>query len=942
MYISNYENKPFKPPKKINPISSRPSTASSPTPINSVAGNGLKRAHLSNKLAIPTSLKRAKCENTVNNIQIFTMMFRKPSNKVRKVWAGDGFAKYVANSGRLFFYNEQGKPLGSLPIIDDPDTSKVYKAGSWEYQLDYEVSVQSELDDICKLITSSSICLPSLNKTDSSRPLPLNKSDPLEDSSTKKVIPLTQLLTSTIKSNNFNPVMKKSPSLTDQIFRKNTISSMPNVNHEPIPKFLSYFDASKIESPIIMNKLRTTPIDVIIDPLLARFLRPHQIEGVKFMYDAIMGFERIATSHLATSSIVKHDSDLSGGCLLADEMGLGKTLSTITLIWTLIKQTPYPDAVPCSQTGVPLQGLFKKVLIVCPVTLIQNWKNEFKKWLTLNKIGVLTLSANNTASKDKQDVRNFLKVGRTFQILIIGYEKLLNVVDELLIGPHQQKAIDLLVCDEGHRLKNNNSKILNALKSLDISKKILLSGTPIQNDLEEFYTIIDFLNPGILGSYASFKKRYISPITRARDMANSNNVTVIEKGEQRSDELIEITKKFILRRTNDILNKYLPPKTDLILFCKPTSSQLDIFERILMASSLDLSNMTFNSSLGLITLLKKVCNSPSLVSSDPYYSSTLKSKSSNILSMHSSSIDSGKLKVLLALLRKIRTVVPNEKVVIVSNYTQTLDIIQGVLASENMVYVRLDGSTPNKLRDQAVNLFNKSHSVFAFLLSAKSGGVGLNLIGGSRLILFDNDWNPSVDLQAMSRIHRDGQKNSCFIYRLVTTGCIDEKILQRQLMKHSLSKKFLGDSAMGETKASSNDLFSKADLKDLFSVSTNTNCNTHDLICSCDGSGENNNINNDLSGHIDESSKAINSLPLKGKDGWVTALEAHSLLGELEDKILEKKSKSLKNCLVGYKHIDHRKSVDFYDEVMSETLPLIKKELTFAFVHPGNSSNRSP
>ncbi|CAI8505740.1 unnamed protein product [Hanseniaspora opuntiae] len=157
-----------------------------------------------------------------------------------------------------------------------------------------------------------------------------------------------------------------------------------------------------------------------------------------------------------------------------------------------------------------------------------------------------------------------------------------------------------------------------------------------------------------------------------------------------------------------------------------------------------------------------------------------------------SELDSGKLRVLDALLQEMSTT--NDKIVIISNYTQTLDIIQDLLKYKHRLsFVRLDGSISGKERPGLVKDFNTSPHVKCFLLSAKSGGMGLNLIGGNRLILFDNDWNPAIDQQAMGRVHRDGQKKECFIYRLVTAGMIDEKILQRQVTKINLSKKILND-----------------------------------------------------------------------------------------------------------------------------------------------------
>lgn len=151
----------------------------------------------------------------------------------------------------------------------------------------------------------------------------------------------------------------------------------------------------------------------------------------------------------------------------------------------------------------------------------------------------------------------------------------------------------------------------------------------------------------------------------------------------------------------------------------------------------------------------------------------------------------------------------------------------------NLQYLRLDGTTPNNIRGKLVNRFNRDELILVFLLSSKSGGTGINLVGASRLILYDNDWNPSTDLQSMSRIHRDGQRKPCYIYRIFTTGCIDEKIFQRQLMKNKLSSKFLDNDA-----SSKSDVFDYNDLRNLFEIDVGTKSNTHDLLgCSCAGDG---------------------------------------------------------------------------------------------------------
>lgn len=629
-----------------------------------------------------------------------------------------------------------------------------------------------------------------------------------------------------------------------------------------------------------------------VDPALARYLRPHQREGVLFIYRGLMEL------------LVKGQR----GVLLADEMGLGKTLMTITVLWTLLKQSISPTRNLDAQ----------KVLICCPVTLIDNWRKEFAKWLNLNRIGVLALNGKNQSSaKDKQDIIGFAKTN-VYQVLIIGYEKLLLCAKEL-----SMVNFDVLVCDEGHRLKNNSSKVIKLLDSLGVQMRLLLTGTPIQNDLTEFYTIASFINPGILGSASEFQKRFARPILRARDV-NCLSKDVLREGRRASNELIDITKSFTLRRTQEVISTFLTKKTDILLFCPPTKLQKSLFKTVLESSNFNsIINSDPKDVLALIMVYRKICNSPSLLAKDAFFGTLLGSNARKEVDPASlvQRTTGSKINVLVPLLLEFQKL--GEKTVLVSNFTQTLDFLATVLLKLNIQFFRLDGSTAGNARDKLVVDFQKSNGFKVFLLLAKAGGVGLNLVSASRLIVFDNDWNPSVDIQAMARIHRDGQKKPVFIYRLFTTGCIDEKIFQRQLMKGTLSDMFLDDKS-----ESSLNIFDFEDLKDLFNVN-DTNCNTHDLIdCPCSGIGESFESSQKLSTQdTDTDEDELLSL------GWMSALELQRIQPEENAK-----KNSIRSALSHYKHFNPVKcspDADFGDGVVNKVLQKFKGDslLTYVFTH---------
>ncbi|KAI0771634.1 SNF2 family N-terminal domain-containing protein [Trametes elegans] len=733
------------------------------------------------------------------NNAYWTANWRKPQQKKHKTWDGDGYV--LLEGEKLTLLSDAGLLLGSkkwdgLPLYNG------YRAfvGNREVELDSEIS-RSELPVVVGSSTEPPVD-PEFSEGSSSQPRSsflvearrtsqegASSSSPSVNSpaSAKKFIPPSSFYGAAPKPKAKGPLHK--PDAPGAVVMKT-----PSKEHQA--KF---------------NKKNLPVVPVVVDPVLGRHLRPHQKEGVQFLYECVMGLR-------------KHEGQ---GCILADEMGMGKTLQTIALVWTLLKQNPYAGAGP----------VVGKVLIVCPVSLINNWKNEFHKWLGKDRVGVFV------GDKDKSTIKQFLN-SKIHQVLVIGYERLRTVINDLA---YCHPPIGLIICDEGHRLKSANNKTSTMFEALRTPRRIILSGTPIQNELSEFHAMADFCNPGLLDDYTTFKRVYETPILKSR--APGCSAKEAELGEARSAQLTSIAKSFVLRREATILKKFLPPKHEYVVFVTPTKLQLSIFEKFLSHDKLD--NLVRNStaeSLALINMLTKISNSPILLKATADQARLKAQQGGDVIKRNAveealqllperAQVEdvtlSGKLSALATLLRALHKHT-QEKCIIVSHYTSTLNIIEAYCRKKSYTYHRLDGSTPTPKRQEYVNDFNRSPQAkrFLFLLSSKAGGVGLNLIGASRLCLIDSDWNPSHDLQSMARIHRDGQKRPVYIYRFLTTGSIDEKIYQRQVTKLGLS-----DSLMGSGSSESrSDSFTRKDLLDIFTINPHTACNTHDLLeCPCEG-----------------------------------------------------------------------------------------------------------
>ena len=600
---------------------------------------------------------------------------------------------------------------------------------------------------------------------------------------------------------------------------------LPVAHLPPFEPLVLWEDAAE-PNPEVRHK-----VEVI--PELASKLRPHQREGVAFLFECTMGLRGFH----------------GNGCILADDMGLGKTLMSITLLWTLLNQGFKHGEAAC-----------RKVIVACPTSLVGNWDNEIRRWIGERCV---TFPVKGDA---KSTIRAFLN-HRGKGVLIISYDqqrlnsKLFDPTKQLRAGSAGVQSIcDLLICDEAHKLKNAESAIAQSLNMLPVRKRVLLSGTPMQNDLEEFYNMVSFCNPGVFGTVAEFKRKYERPILKSREPDASN--VECKRAAELQKELSTIVNEFILKRGNILNAQHLPPKLVQYVCCRLTAEQEQMYDALIEKKALNLiSAGKEEGTLSYIRNMIKICCHPKLIH-EAYLEKCKEGKKDEVLErvarMYSDSLPtpalrddknrrqdanyrpgvvgkgagrsdevdpgrSGKLLVLFRMMQTMRAEKKGDRIVIVSNYTSVLELIETMCSAHKWPMLRLDGGTSGVNRTKMVEQFNDPmSSCFAFLLSSKAGGCGINLIGGNRLVLFDADWNPANDKQAAGRIWREGQRKRCYIYRFMSTGSIEEKIIQRQLSKESLQN------IVEDTESFA--VIPQAELKNLFTRQEGTPSDTHDTL----------------------------------------------------------------------------------------------------------------
>lgn len=447
-----------------------------------------------------------------------------------------------------------------------------------------------------------------------------------------------------------------------------------------------------------------------------------------------------------------YNNKLNG--ILADEMGLGKTIQTIALVCQLIEKK--------NQKG--------PFLIVVPLSTLSNWSLEFRKWAPSVYSQMVIYKGNPNLRK------------RLFQQKIQhgDFEVCLSTFDYVIKDKSLAKIKwEYIIVDEGHRMKNHNSKL-----SITLSKhyksvyRLILTGTPLQNSLPELWALLNFLLPSIFNSVEHFDQWFNKPFANTGDKMEMNEeetLLVINR-------LHKILRPFLLRRMKSQVESQLPEKLEKVLKCEMSLWQKRMYESMTKGSfSMLRKEDGITSQKGLMNTLmqlRKICNHPYLFNQEGWFINENLYRAS------------GKMELLDRILYKLKRT--GHRVLIFSQMTSTLDIFEDYLAFRQYQFLRLDGSTKSEDRAELLRKFNEKDSpYFVFILSTRAGGLGLNLQTADTVIIFDSDWNPQMDLQAQDRAHRIGQKNKVLVLRLVTVNSVEEKILERANYKLDLDSKII-------------------------------------------------------------------------------------------------------------------------------------------------------
>lgn len=455
-----------------------------------------------------------------------------------------------------------------------------------------------------------------------------------------------------------------------------------------------------------------------------------------------------------------YNNHLNG--ILADEMGLGKTIQSISLVTYLIETK--------KERG--------KFLIIVPLSTITNWTLEFERWAP---------SVNKIVYKGSQQQRKALSYSiraGDFTVLLTTYEYVIR--DKNMLTKFRWAY---MIIDEGHRLKNTQSKLFQTLTQYYHTRyRLILTGTPLQNSLPELWALLNFILPKVFNSVKSFDEWFNTPFE------NTGHQEKLELSEEESLLIIrrlhKVLRPFLLRRLKKDVEKDLPDKVEKVIKCKLSALQSRVYKQLLEHNALFVGNKIQGHKAGLrglnnkVMQLRKICNHPFVF--EEVEDAVNPGRLTTDLIWRSS----GKFELLDRILPKLKAT--KHRTLLFFQMTQVMDIMEDFLRLRGIKYLRLDGSTKADDRQLMLKRFNAPNSeYFCFLLSTRAGGLGLNLQTADTVVIFDTDWNPHQDLQAQDRAHRIGQKHEVRIYRLITEDSVEEVILQRAHQKLDIDGKVI-------------------------------------------------------------------------------------------------------------------------------------------------------
>ncbi|XXH03961.1 hypothetical protein Hte_010369 [Hypoxylon texense] len=528
----------------------------------------------------------------------------------------------------------------------------------------------------------------------------------------------------------------------------------------------------------------------VIPASIAQYLRDYQVEGVKFLHRLFV---------------------YQKGGILGDDMGLGKTVQVAAFLTATFGKTgDRRDAKRMRKFQRVKTDWYPRALIICPGSLIQNWKNELDRW------GWWETDLYHGAGKD--DVLGAARAGR-LEIVITTYTTYKNNRDQVNRIPW-----DVVVADECHSIKDVKAEVTKAMNELNSLCRIGLTGTAIQNKYEELWALLNWTNPGQFGTLAEWKSTICKPLT----IGQSHDATMHQLSEARKTAKklrFNLLPRFFLRRMKSLIAHQLPKKTDRVVFCPLSDLQREAYENILDSELVDYVRSAYDPCpcgstkkrgwccyeknkdgdswrslvFPIMISLQKLSNHFNLLiprSSDipdkqqrelrfleaatPLTWEDHYAKRDSLLSLANPE-HCGKWKVLRKLLKFWHT--SGDKVLVFSHSVRLLKILQLLFNNTSYAYSYLDGSLAYEERQRVVDDFNSDPNQFVFLISTKAGGVGLNITSANKVVIMDPHWNPSYDLQAQDRAYRIGQVRDVEVYRLISTGTIEETTYARQIYK---------------------------------------------------------------------------------------------------------------------------------------------------------------